>query len=336
MEIGSTPGRRRRTRTTALVGLLGIAPVLAASAASTASAQTATLATSTPRAALEVRAEGRFHEGSTAFEAGRIDEACVAFADSLATYATLGALLNLALCHEMQGKAASAWREFTLAAAWASAPLQQDRHGFAVQHAQRLERALSSIVVDVPADDDALVVAIDGQPLQGHARLLPVFVDAGDHVVSAAEPGRRTFVSTVHVEASRLAEPLVVPIPELEPETVAAPVTAATVPPTLPSAARRTTGWIVGGAGLAALGVGAAFGVAAIAETGSCRNGCDAAPARTAEAIALVALGTGAAALVTGAWFVWTAPSGPRSVGRLRVIPSASAHGAEVHFVSAW
>src|SRR5579859_3444728 len=97
----------------------------------------------------ETKAESRFREGSDAFDQGRVDQACADFAESLRLFATLGTLLNLALCHEKQGKTATAWTEFVHAAASAIDPAQRDRREFARQHAAHLERSLVRLRIAV-------------------------------------------------------------------------------------------------------------------------------------------------------------------------------------------
>jgi len=283
----------------------------------------------------ERRAEARFQQASEAFDRGRVDEACLAFAESLRLVATLGTLLNLALCHEKQGKTATAWGEFTQAAAWAGDAKQWDRRDFAHQHVARLERSLSRIQLSLSSGAEPAAITIDGQPVAVTRVALPVFLDPGNHEIVATAAGRRDFVTTVSLRAD--ADAQIVAIPPLEPLRIASPPAHDSA--AAPQDRRPPLGWIVGGAGLVAIVTGVGFGVDALAKTGdlgpSCGNRCGHGPAQVAEAVSIASLSAGAAALAAGVWLV----AAPR-----RSMPSALAHwapritprGAGVDFTGSW
>jgi hypothetical protein len=322
---------------------------MAASRLSVAIAIGAGLASATARAepppaaseGNEVRAEARFREGSRAFDEGRVDEACAAFDESLRLSLTLGTLLNLALCHERQGKTASAWLEFMHAAAWANDAAHRDRREFAHQHALRLEHSLSRVQVELPPGPP-IRLEIDGEAVVDARLSLPVFLDPGPHLVAASAPARKRYQSTLTVPAASPPEALVVRIPPLEEEaTPRAAVTPRRAPRTPSGGSRSTAGWIVGGAGVVAVGVGAYFGVRSLSEVSSlaaaCPNACDPEPAKTSEIASLVAFGTGLAALAAGAWLVlWPPPVTVQSEARVRVVPQLTARSGGVGIIGAW
>src|SRR5262245_1202284 len=72
-------------------------------------------------------AEGLFQEGRKAMASGQIADACAKFSESYRIAQRLGTLLNLATCHEAEGKTASAWAEFVEAAALSRRSDQADR-----------------------------------------------------------------------------------------------------------------------------------------------------------------------------------------------------------------
>ncbi len=289
----------------------------------------------------EARAEARFREGSAAFDAGRVDEACTALDASLRLFPTLGTLLNLALCHEKQGKTASAWLEFTYAAAWSNDPAGRDRREFAHQHALRLERGLARVQIELPPDAQTHL-EIDGQPVDDARQALPVFLDPGPHVIAVSASGRERYESTVAVAAASPSETLVVKIPPLkedatDPAALAWPTGAHGRSPS----GRRTAGWILGGVGITSLGAAVYFGADSFSKLSTlaarCTHGCDSGQAKASETFSLLTLGTGLAALVAGAWLSLSPPPPPvSSAARVSIVARVSARSGVVGVLGVW
>src|SRR5436189_4245413 len=72
-------------------------------------------------------AEALFQEGRQLLEAGQVDEACLRLAESYWQEPASGTLLNLARCHQAQGKIATAWAEYAAAARLSRAQGREDR-----------------------------------------------------------------------------------------------------------------------------------------------------------------------------------------------------------------
>ena len=295
------------------------------------------------------RAERLFQEGRSALEAGRYAEACPKLAESQQLDAGTGTLLALALCHDGEGKTASAWRELHEVVEESQRAGRADRVQLARARIAALEPRLSKLAVAVGTPAPGLDVQRDGEPLPPAqwGRVAPV--DPGEHVVRAEAPGRKPWRTTVTV--GRGGDTIVVTVPALEDagaQVSAAP--GATEPPPLgaPRGPDRTVGWLVGGAGVVALGVGTVFGFAALSEHGSASSQCpsstctDAAGvslenrARTNAWIADAGIGLGLVGVVVGAWLVLRPQAAGAPAATAGFAPTVGRDAAGGSFVMSW
>ena len=192
-----------------------------------------------PRAA--TAAEGDKALGLALFEAGRklladgkVDEACGKLEQSYAVEPTLGTLLNLGVCHDKQGRTATAWAELTKAGDLAAAAGATARVEFAREQATAIQARLSRLVVKAPPNAPAgLVVRVDGRELGAAVLGTPMPLDPGDHALEIAAPGKRTFSTRVKLE--RGPSTRAVDVPALEDDTRAA--TPAPAPTSSPAKA---------------------------------------------------------------------------------------------------
>src|SRR4030095_12249844 len=90
-----------------------------------------------------------FYQGRELLQAKDYERACAKFAESQRLDPGGGTLLNLALCHELTGKTASAWAEFDQALRMARADQRPDREEFAQTHMSALAPRLSRVRVVV-------------------------------------------------------------------------------------------------------------------------------------------------------------------------------------------
>lgn len=147
----------------------------------------------------EERAARLFRDAERAFDANDLPTACRSFGDSLKLAPKLGTLLNLALCHETQGKVATAWNEFHLGAAWAAQNGQRERQEFAHKHALALEQKLPRVMLQLPLGRDVTTIEVDGEPLPEPEWYLPLYLDPGDHVVAVGAPGKKRRTTPIRV-----------------------------------------------------------------------------------------------------------------------------------------
>jgi hypothetical protein len=213
-------------------------------------------------------AEQLFHEGQQLLEAGRVHEACEKLSASYGLEAGLGTLLNLAVCHERENRTATAWTEFTEAAARAEHDGDAERAQFAHTHADTLAKSMKRAIIrlDGPAAD--VTVKLDGRALPAAALGVAIPVDPGSHAIDVSAPGKTTYGAQFATGPDPVTE---VHVPALAPlETASAQEPPSPAPATLepeqpPSGSgKRTAGWIVGGVGVASLGVAAVLGVRAL------------------------------------------------------------------------
>lgn len=229
-------------------------------------------------------AEDLFRRAKALMNDKRYDEACPMLAESYRSDPALGTLLNLALCHEQIGKTATAWGEFRSAEqqARSAVPPRPDRVDLAREHAEKLEPRLSRIRIVVPSEARApgLVLEVDGEA-KGEPLWSGIPVDPGTRVVEARATGKKPVVIKVKIDDEGVLRTVTIPVLADAPVATATPGAAG---PDLreleeyaSNRARRTTGFVIGGFGLATLAAGAAFGVAAIVndnEAKECGSPC--------------------------------------------------------------
>jgi hypothetical protein len=198
-------------------------------------------------------AEVLFYTARGMLEAGKVSQACEKLAESYRLDATPGTLLNLAVCHEKEGKIGRAWGEFREAIADAQKTGRTDREELAREHVKAIEPELPMLTIAVPQGSRVRGVQVfrNGSELSEAAWETPIPADPGVVKIELRAPGYYT--STKEITMAR-RQHMSVTLDPLRPLPVV-------VPPEPFLTARRTTGLIVGGTGLVALGVGAVFGV---------------------------------------------------------------------------
>jgi hypothetical protein len=222
-----------------------------------------------------------FQEGRSLMAEGRIGEACQKLEESQRLDPGGGTLLNLALCHEQEGRLARSWSEFKEAAIVARRNGRQDREVEAASHVDALAPRLSRLTIVVPAGTqvEGLVIERDGHAVGPGAWSTPIPVDGGTHVVQATALGRDPFTTTIvmgkegdhqTVEIPVLATPVVVVTPPRVPPPL---VGAAPMAPTFTPARLRWVGIGTAGLGVVLLGTaGYALSMAVSAKNASNSN----------------------------------------------------------------
>lgn len=148
-------------------------------------------------------AQALFEEARQLMAQKRYAEACPKLEESQRRDPGGGTLLNLALCHESEGKIATAYVEYTEALAGATRDKRRDREVFARTHISAIEAQVPrlTVVVRPEAVIDGLEIAFDGTPLPRAAWGVATPVDPGAHTVSASAPGRTRWTATLSLLA---------------------------------------------------------------------------------------------------------------------------------------
>ena len=277
-------------------------------------------------------AESLFREGKTLMDKKDFARACPKFAESLRQDASSGSALALGVCYAGLGKTASAWSAYLTAATLARRDGRKDREKAAAQRAAELEKKLAHVTLELSPETRALAgleVKQDDSAV-GSAAWENAPIDPGVHKLIVTASHKKPFETEFTVDNTAASQ--VVKIPVLEDEYVA--------PPDVPNkpgekpqgndkpSLLRTTGYVVGGVGLASLAVGGVFGAVAISKSSDAKSHCPAAQcgdrsavdnnhtAGTFADISTVTIALGGVALVAGVIFVLTAPSASAKTGQ--------------------
>jgi len=189
-------------------------------------------------------AEALYRQARDLMAAGDYEKACPKFAESQRLDPATGTLLNLAACHEKQGRLASAWLEYSDAAVAARRDQREDRVEYAQSRALALESKLSrlTLLLAADADEPELSIELDGASVGRAVVGAPTPVDAGNHTVRASAPGKKSWSQSILIGAE--ADQQSITIPKLElgpPEPAAVPARPASAPITPSSPSPPTT-----------------------------------------------------------------------------------------------
>jgi hypothetical protein len=252
-------------------------------------------------------AEMLFFTGKGMMGDGRISEACPKFAESYRLDPAAGTLLNLAVCHQKEGKVASAWGEFHQALTEARKANRQDRADLASNAIKLLEPDLPyvSIIVPKAMRIPGLLIKRNGVPLEVGAWDTELPIDPGTNEITASAPLYKVEKTTVTLVKAQHATVTMQPL-EINPLEIP--------PPPFWTAKRKAgVGSIVGGVVLA--GVGGLFGGLALSEKSTSDANCPTfegqlrcnaigskaeSTAQTYAWVSDIGIGVGAAAIIGG------------------------------------
>jgi hypothetical protein len=219
-------------------------------------------------------AERLFDDGRELMLAHSYDEACAKFTESQKLDPASGTLLNLAVCHEAQGKTATALSEYRGALVMSRRDGNVERERIAVERIREVQPAVSYLVIVVPEPASAdLRIRLDASPLEPAQWRGPVAVDLGIHRVEASAAGKSPWSQEVALTEKGATR--TVQVPPLD--DVPAPVridTPAAISKETPKPIRgpRWDVYALGATGLAGVGLASYWGLRARSEW-QVRNG---------------------------------------------------------------
>jgi serine/threonine-protein kinase len=311
-----------------------------------------------------VAAEALFDEGRNLVAAGKFADACPKFADSQRLDPSPSTLLNLASCWEKLGRTASAWVTYREAASAANAANRADYMATAQRHADALAPKLARVTIQVPQPVEGLELRRDGMVVSSVEWGQAIPVDPGTHTVQARAPGYAEWTVAAATLEGSLVTVTVPPLEALPAQAPPPPATAAAPAPPAPGPAApaaeqparepgdsplRTTGLVVGSAGIAGLVVSGTFAAFAKAHYNDSLKNCEQGnpnlcnstgvnqrgDARTYGDVATVALCFGAPALVAGA-VLWLTGGRTQSPTTARVAVAPLVGGGAAMVEGAW
>lgn len=138
-------------------------------------------------------AQSLFETARALMDRGDYAKACPMLVESQRLDPGGGTLLNVALCHEGEGKLATAYFELSQAATQAVKDGRKDREDIARERLAALSPRLPRLLVRVTEPyPDGLAVQIDGAPANVAIVGVATPVDPGTHVVEVSAPGYET------------------------------------------------------------------------------------------------------------------------------------------------
>ena len=268
----------------------------------------------------EDRARAYFYAGVEKLKNGDNEGAIVDFEASFALVPKSVTVLNLAETYEKVGKLASAWARYGELIHLAKKEGDDERVAYGQKHILELEARIPRLVISVVGvDNDGLEVERDGQTVEHTQLNVPIYVDPGEHTVTATKAG--------------VAESFFKKVTIREKETARVEIAFKPPPAELPS---PWIGIAAAGTGLAVLGTGIALGISAknlensAYDSGLCKpeskqctlEGQDKIDRARGRALpANILMGAGLLAVAAGAgWYVWVKKKSNRE-STARILP---------------
>ncbi len=297
-------------------------------------------------------AQALFEDGKRLMAQGKHAEACPKLVESQRLDPGGGTLFAIALCHEGEGKTATAWADFNGALSEARKDKRADRETAALERIRAIEPKLTRVRILPAAKVEGLEVKRDGAKVGDVQWGTPLPIDPGPHTFEASAPGKMPWRDTVDVRGEGATVDVVVPAladAPIAPAPAPAPVPRSEptkpLPPPSPEegSSQKTWAVIAGAAGVVATGIGLGFGLSASSTWSDVETSCpggkctdpkkieDGKDAGSAADVSTVLVSVGAVGIVAGVVLWLTAPSN-ESRRATRSVPVVTGRGVGFTF----
>lgn len=287
-------------------------------------------------------AEALFNSAREAMAKGDYEHACQELRESNRLEPAVGTQFNLADCEEKRGKLATAWTLFR--AVQQKVPEGDERSSIAKERAQALEARLPKVTLRLASGAPKDTTVRDGDVELGSASFgISLPMDPGAHEFVVSAPGRSARKIRVEL-AERESRDVEVNPGEAFSRSPAVPENSAGAAQSHGSNT-RTLGFVIGGVGVASLGVGAVAGIMVLGKKSTADDNCpnkqctsqaglDAVDAgRTLKTVSNIGWIVGVVGVGAGAYFVLTSDgSTPTTSVGAAPIPA----GGQLSFSRTW
>lgn len=209
-----------------------------------------------------------FNAGRDMMKNGDYAAACPKLAESARLEPTVGALAKLAECEEHERRLVSAYGRWQQALNLARAT-GDERAADVEREVARVEAIVPKLRITatglLPVET---VIRLDAVELGPAGLGVPLAVEPGAHALQASAPHKVTWSASVETNADGATTTVTIPpledAPTLAPTPTLAPAPALAPTPTPTPSPWRNAALVTAGVGIAAVGVGTAFGIAAM------------------------------------------------------------------------
>lgn len=230
--------------------------------------------TAAPKPQDPVAAQALFKTARQLVDKGNYAEGCPQFAASFELYPSASTMLNVAQCHEHDGKLASAWEAYNQALTLNHETKGEERRkgleDLAKKGIAALEPRLPRLLITIKAPPPGLKVQRDGKDLPTAALSAALPADPGAHQIEASAPGYRDESRSVTLEPGKTATVEIT----LQPAAPGGKDTTA-------SPSKPVWPWIVGAGGVALTGAAVFFLVDDLGAIHALRDNCRDVPGGT-------------------------------------------------------
>jgi hypothetical protein len=213
------------------------------------------------------RADALYREAVDLFKQGNVKGACAKLDESFNLDPKTQTLFSLAKCRQREGRVATAWVQFN------ELVKRGEREGDATKLAEykakaaEVDRLVPRATLRLETHPEVTEVRLDGKPLPRSEWSAPIPIDPGEHVFHFAGTGKLETEKRINLRESETITVDIDPLRDAgagttDPQAGGAAGGAASTK----DGSSPTLGYILGGVGIAAIGVGAITGIVAINE----------------------------------------------------------------------